>query len=296
MILKGSSASARLRRTGRKAGGSRVKHRRSGARSRTLAKHTNPVISRMLRHRSIRRYKARRPSKETVEAVVRAGQAAAYAAQLYSLVLTTDRDRNPFRAPLLFTVCVDLHKMEVIMRRRGWRWASNDLSSLLFGAQDAAYMAQNMILAEESLGLGTCLLGAAPYQAEALAKKLSLPPRVFPLVQLAMGYPAEYPPARPRYPMDFKLFKNRYPRLGPARVRKAMEVMDRGFLKQGYYRKAGLILPLAGGRKEKFTFDGYSWTEHQSRKWGQWNADIRPLLRLLGKRGFILTPGDKRRK
>jgi nitroreductase len=229
--------------------------------------------------------------------VVRAGQAAAYAAQLYSLVLTTGRKRHPFNAPLLFTVCVDLHKMGLIMKRRGWRWASNDLYALLLGAQDAAYMAQNMILAAESLGLGTCLLGGTPYQAETLAIRLSLPPGVFPLVQLAMGYPAEDPPARPRYPMDFVLFKNRYPRLGPARVRKAMNAMDRGFLKQGYYRKARLMLPLTKGRMETHSFDNYSWTEHQSRKWGQWNADIRPLLSLFEKRGFhLMPPGAKRRK
>lgn len=258
---------------------------------------TNPVISQMLRHRSIRKYKTKRPSRDIVETIVRAGQAAAYAAQLYSLVLTSERRRNPFKAPLLFTVCVDLHKMELIMKRRGWRWAGNDLYALLLGAQDAAYMAQNMILVAESLGLGTCLLGGAPYQAEALAKKLNLPPRVFPLVQLAAGYPAENPPPRPRYPLDFTLFENRYPRLGPARVAKAMEAMDQGFLKQDYYRKAGLILPLTKGRKETFTFEDYSWTEHQSRKWGQWNADIRPLLRLFEKRGFHLTPpGAKRRK
>lgn len=258
---------------------------------------SNPVIDRMLRHRSIRKYLARRPSREVVEAVVRAGQAAAYAAQLYSLVLTTKMEKHPFNAPLLFTVCVDLHKMELIMKRRGWRWASNDLFALLLGAQDAAYMAQNMILAAESLGLGTCLLGGTPYQAEALARKLSLPPRVFPLVQLAAGYPAERPPARPRHPLDITLFLNRYPRLSDASIRRAMRIMDRGFLAQGYYKKAKLMLPLAKGRKETFTLDDYSWTEHQARKWGQWNPDVRPLLRLFEKRGFNLTPpGFKRRK
>lgn len=258
----------------------------------------NPVIARMLSHRSIRKYRARRPSREVVEAVVRSGQSAAYAAQLYSLVLTTERAKNPFNAPLLFTVCVDLHKMALVMKQRGWRWASNDLFALLLGAQDAAYMAQNMILAAESLGLGTCLLGGAPYQAGALARKLSLPPRVFPLVQLAAGYPAEDPPPRPRYPLDFILFKDRYPKLGPSKVRRAMRAMDGGFLAQDYYRKARLILPLAGGRKETFTFDDYSWTEHQSRKWGQWNPDVRPLLRLFEKRGFHLVPppGSKRRR
>lgn len=257
---------------------------------------SNPAIARMLKHRSIRKYQARKPAPEAIQAIVRAGQAAAYAAQLYSLVLTTDKKKNPFNAPLLFTVCVDLHKMGLIMKRRGWRWASNDLFALLLGAQDAACMTQNMILAAESLGLGTCLLGGAPYAAAGLARKLKLPPRVFPLVQLAMGYPAEDPPGRPRYPLDFTLFKYRYPKLGPNRVKRAMRAMDEGFLAQDYYRKARLILPLTGGRKETFTFDDYSWTEHQSRKWGQWNPDVAPLLRAFAKRGFRLAPVKKKRR
>ena len=73
---------------------------------------------------------------------------------------------------------------------------TNDLSLLLFGIQDAALMAENMVIAAESLGLGSCFLGAAPYIAAEIIKEYKLPQRVFPLVQLAIGYPAENPPPR----------------------------------------------------------------------------------------------------
>jgi hypothetical protein len=66
--------------------------------------------------------------------------------------------------------------------------------------------------------------------------------------------------------------------------------MDRGFLAQDYYRKAKLMLPLAGGRRETFSFDTYSWTEHQSRKWGQWAKDLGQLVRIFNSRGFRLDP------
>jgi nitroreductase len=45
-----------------------------------------------------------------------------------------------------------------------------------------------------SLGLGSCFLGAAPYRAQEITEAYNLLERVFPLVQLAMGYPAENPP------------------------------------------------------------------------------------------------------
>jgi hypothetical protein len=109
---------------------------------------------------------------------------------------------------------------------------------------------------------------------------------VFPLVQLAMGYPAEEPPCRPRYPMDFVLFEGAYPELSPDVVTAAMQEMDDGYLEQDYYRAANLMLPLENGRDETFTFDTYGWTEHISRKWGQWHASPAPLLEQLRRRGF----------
>ena len=116
-------------------------------------------------------------------------------------------------APWLFTVCVDSHRFERIMARRRWKVAQHDLSLLLFGIQDAALMAENMVIAAESLGLGSCFLGGVPYQAESIIKKRKLPKRVFPLVGLVMGYPAENPPPRPRYPLEFTLFEDEYPDL-----------------------------------------------------------------------------------
>jgi len=245
-----------------------------------------PVIAQMLAHRSIRKYTTRMPSDRTIKTIVRAGQQAAFAAQLYSVILTKDRAKHPFQAPLLFTVCVDFHKMGQIMKRRGWKWVSNDLYGLLLGIQDAACMAQNMVLAAESLGLGTCFLGHTPFAADQLAKEFKLPQRVFPLVQVAMGYPAEKPPARPRYPMDFVLFEKRYPRIAGAQLRRAMKTMDDGYLAQGYYRNVKLMLPLVTGQKETFDFDTYSWTEHISRKWGQWEKSPKRLRDLMGRRGL----------
>lgn len=240
----------------------------------------------MLAHRSIRKFTKRMPSDATVKTIVRAGQQAAFAAQLYSVILTKDRGRHPFKAPLLFTVCVDFNKMALIMKRRGWKWVSNDLYGLLLGIQDAGYAAQNMVLAAESLGLGTCYLGHTPFAADKLAKQLKLPQRVFPLVQIAMGYPAENPPLRPRFPMDFVLFDGKYPALDKKRITRALRTMDDGYLAQGYYRKANLKLPLICGKKETFDFDTYSWTEHISRKWGQWEKSPKRLRDLMRKRGL----------
>jgi len=252
----------------------------------------NPVLDTLLRHRSVRKYLPEQPTDEMVEAFVRAGQQAPFASQLYSMLLTRKK-KGPFGAPLWFIICIDLYRLERFMKLRGWDLVTNDLSLLFFGIQDAAYMAENMVVAAESLGLGTCFLGSPPYQAEKIARHFKLPKRVFPLVGLVMGYPAEDFPPRPRFPLSFTLFEDRYPELSDEQVTEAMKVMDDGYLAQGYYRKQRAKIPLEDSREEHFTYDNYSWTEHISRKWGQWYPSPEELLEQLRQRGFNLFPPDK---
>ena len=255
---------------------------------------SNTVVEQMLARKSIRKYTDREPADEVVEAVVRAGRQAPFAAQLGSVLLKRDRENTPFRAPLLFTICVDAHRLELVMARRGWKTMTNDLSLLLFGIQDACYMAENMVVAAESLGMGSCFLGGTPYKADKVAERYKLPPRIFPLVELAMGYPAEDPPPRPRYPLFLHLFEDEYADPDEAELAEAMRVMDDGYLAQDYYRKANYMVPLQGGREETSSFDDYSWTEHMGRKWGQWLGSSEQLVKQFAGRGFdVIAPaGD----
>jgi nitroreductase len=253
----------------------------------------NQVIDQMLQRKSIRKYAEQMPSDEVIETIVRAGQQAPFAYQLGSLLMRRDVKKNPFHAPILFIVCVDAHRFERIMAQRGWEIASNDLSLMVIGIQDAALMAENMVMAAESLGLGSCFLGAIPYQSKQIVEEFKLPPRVFPLVGLTMGYPAESPPPRPRYPLNFTLFENQYPDFDGQATQDAMDIMDEGYLAQDYYRKANYMIPLKGERQETFTFETYSWTEHISRKLGLWQRSPRTILAAFKRCGFRI-PGHRR--
>jgi FMN reductase (NADPH) len=230
---------------------------------------SNPVIETMLNRKSIRKYKPEIPSNEVIETVVYAGQQAPFASQLCSLLLSKKREENPFKAPLLFIVCIDSHKWELIMAERDWEMNCDDSLLLLLGLQDAALMAENMVIAAESLGLGSCFLGGIPFETKKIIKTYKLPPRVFPMVGLTMGYPAENPPPRPRYPLEFVLFEDEYPQLDPNLIRKSMDIMDEGYRAQDYYKKLKAMIPLQGDRSETFTYETYGWAEHICRKWGQ---------------------------
>jgi FMN reductase (NADPH) len=250
----------------------------------------NPVIDVLMHRASTRAYTAEVPSQEVIETVVRAGQQAPFAYQMCSVVLERS-GQIPWGAPLAFIICADAHRMSLIARRRGWDVRSCDLSLLLFAIQDAAYLAQNMVIAGESLGLGSCFIGSAPMLAPRLIARHKLPPKVFPLVMLVMGYPAEKPSPRPRFPLEFTLFEGAYPRFTEEQLARAMHAMDEGYLAQDYYRKLGARVAVPEGREDRVDERDYSWTEHISRKL-QWMEDPAKLRASLRRCGFDLeAPG-----
>ena len=253
---------------------------------------SNPVIDCMMDHKSIRDYKDELPSDEVIETIVRAAQQAPFASQSYSFLLSKDKDKHPFRAPLLFTVCVDMYKFQRIMKIRGWKRRTNDLNSMWMGLQDASYATQNLMIAGRSLGLGSCLLGAAPALADKIAEQFDLPERIMPMVQLTMGYPDETPPVRPRYPLEYTLFEDKYTHFTDEQVKEAMKVMDEGYLAQDYYSAKRTKIKLTVDREETYDFDTYSWTEHICRKIGQWNPDPEPMKKRLKDRGFDLNKAN----
>lgn len=246
----------------------------------------NQVLQVLMARKSIRQFLPDIPSEEVVQTIVKAGQQAPFAYQLGSVLLSRDAKRNPFHAPLSFIVCVDVHRFELIMAKRGWKVGSNDLSLMVLGIQDAAYMAENMVIAGESLGLGSCFLGAVPFQSKKIISDYQLPERVFPLVGLVMGYPAENPPTRPRYPINYHLYEGKYPEFSSEEIEQAMKEMDDGYLAQDYYRNANYMIPLDGSREETYTFENYSWTEHISRKLGLWQKSSRSILESFKRCGF----------
>jgi nitroreductase len=252
---------------------------------------TNPTIQALMNRKSVRKFTNRKLARDELETIVRAGQQAPFASQLCS-VLYSREGPIAYDAPMWFVLCVDTYKLERFMKLRGWSIVTNDLTLLLLGMQDAAYMAENMVMAAESLGIGSCFLGAVSSSApriKTLRERFALPNRVLPMVELVMGYPAEDFPPRPRYPLAFTLFENRYPELSDEDVREAMKVMDDGYLRQEYYKRNGVKIGLEDGREDPYTFDDYSWTEHISRKWGQWDESPNELLDMLQECGFSLS-------
>ena len=254
----------------------------------------NNVVDTIMHRASVRKFKDKSVPEEVVEEIVCAGQQAPFTGQMYSVVATADPQVHEqltesfgrlAKAPLFMLICVDFNKLEKFIRSKGRINKADDLSMLFLGIQDASYFGQNMVLAAESLGLGSVFLGAAPWESDTLSEIFDLPERVYPLVGLVMGYPDESPPPRPRIPTEFVLHWDSYSELDEQDTDRALRVMDAGLLREGYYRKLNAKIP--AGDADEISYDKYSWSEHVSRKYGQRRRSFMDeLKKLLASQGI----------
>jgi len=182
------------------------------------------VIEQQLAHRSIRSYTGRPIPPEMLETLIRAGQGAASSSfvQAYSVIRVTRPDVRKTiaeaaggqiwieRAAEFLVFCADLRRIEAACERAGRGklegWAEHGLAAVI----DAALMAQNVLLAAESLGLGGVFIGGIRNDPERVAELLEIPRSVVPLFGMCLGWPADAPEVKPRLPVDLILHQDAY--------------------------------------------------------------------------------------
>lgn len=239
----------------------------------------NEVINAIMSHASIRSFTEQDVPEELIEQIARAGQQAPFTGQMYACIYTKDLDKRqrlsklfgPLvqRGPVFMLFCLDFRKLEKFIASKGRVNTASDLMMMFLGIQDVAYFGQNMVLAAESLGLGTVFLGAAPNLDSELREIFNLPERVFPVVGMVLGYPAEAPAARPRIPTKFILHKGEYFDLAPEDVEEALSVMDAGLIREGYYARKNAKIQKPEPGEDQVSYDQYGWGEHISRKYAR---------------------------
>lgn len=239
----------------------------------------NEVINAIMSHASIRNFTEQDVPEELIEQIARAGQQAPFTGQMYACIYTKDADKRerlsklfgPLvkRGPVFMLFCLDFRKLEKFIASKGRINTASDLMMMFLGIQDVAYFGQNMVLAAESLGLGTVFLGAAPNFDSELREIFNLPERVYPVVGMVLGYPAESPAARPRIPTKFVLHKDEYFDLVPEDVEEALSVMDAGLIREGYYARMNAKIQKPEPGEDSVDYDQYGWGEHISRKYAR---------------------------
>ena len=237
---------------------------------------------------SIRRFEERGVPEEIIEKILGAGQRAPYTGQQCSVIVTTDPEKRkqvgewlgylPRSAPLYLLFCVDFRRLGKIVARYGRELRFANIALLWWGIQDVCYFAENVVLAGEAHGLGSCFMGGTPWRSDELCALFEIPQWVFPVVGLVMGYPAEHPAPRARLPLHSVIHRDRYRDLTEPELTEAIEIMNLDILREGYYQKYTTDFRHKPGEPE-LSDEEYTYGEHTSRKFGtDFGQDLRDRL------------------
>jgi nitroreductase len=178
---------------------------------------TNPVIDCLMNHRSIRQFKPQSIEPETLDLILKAGIRAATAGNLqaYSLIVVDDLekkralwDRPTIEAVTMVAAVVDQYRMKRWVELNDAPFYFDGAINLFIAFWDAIIALQNIVVAAESLGLGTVYLGGV--LSKDLGEILGTPEYVFPAGLVVIGYPDESPGPRPRLPLEAVVHRNSY--------------------------------------------------------------------------------------
>lgn len=209
----------------------------------------NEVLETILNHRSVRGFLPDALPQGTLELLIAAAQSASTSSnlQLWSVVAieepvhkarlaTLAGDQQFIReAPLLLVWLADLARIGAIAAdRQQTVEGTHYLEEFIVGVVDAALAAQSALIAAESLGLGAVYIGAMRNLPEQVAGALKLPPHVFAVFGMAVGWPdpARATDIKPRLPQSIVLHREIY---NAAAKRDAVADYDatlRGFQKE----------------------------------------------------------------
>lgn len=164
---------------------------------------TNDTIALQLAHRTIRAYKDQPLTEAEVATFMDVARHTATSSYLQSCTILHITDPQVREAigtasgqPYvggtkgdLFIFLADLYRNSRIRAEQGI--SSDALSSMnlfLTAAEDALLAAQNVVVAAESMGLGTVYLGSILADPRSVVQALKLPELTFPIVGLLVGH------------------------------------------------------------------------------------------------------------
>jgi len=251
------------------------------------------LLSIFFKRRSIRKFKSKPVKEADVQKIIETGQRAPSACNLqtYSIVWAKDKKikekifdacdiKDSIRAaPVVFVICADVRRLGKTLDYLDAEHCLDQDGNYvirLMSIMDASFVAENMTMAAECLGLGSVYIGTAAANKE-VVDALKLPKGVLPLTLLCVGYPDEQPPTRPRLPLSAVLHANLYRDPSEKEMKSFLKRMDFELEKEGYYQKYS-------GRGPKFHYSDHIKRKTAVKPTKKTDDEVLPVLK---KSGFL---------
>ncbi len=161
-------------------------------------------LAAILSRRTHRRYKPEPVPEELLEVLLACAQSAGSKSDLQQMSVLVVKDAHarstiagllpamPWiaEAPLFLVFLGDVRRNRRICERHGRPHANDNLDTFFNASLDAALAMQTFILAAEAAGLGCCPISHIRNHMATITEVLALPPGVFPIAGLCVGWPA----------------------------------------------------------------------------------------------------------
>ena len=212
-------------------------------------------LSFIMNRATVRSYLDKDVSDDTLVTLAKAAQQAPFTGQMYAFIYTRDKEKKEIlakhlggfvkNAPVFVLCCLDFRKLEKFIAFKQRENKARDIQMLFLGIQD--------VLCGHELGVKQPKPSAwarfwrSPMIVPLLTEMSNFRTECIPLWDDRATLPIK-PSPRPRIPTPCVLFKERYHDLSDAEVAAAMDVMDAGLIREGYYQNLSKI-PAGRGRR-----------------------------------------------
>lgn len=208
----------------------------------------NETVKIMTDRISLRQFSERKPTQEETNAILEAAMRAPTASNMmyYTIINLTDPELRTeiqrlcnnqsyvTKAPLALLFCADYQRLTDYYENNqvpekcqetGGQYLYPSEKHFLNGIEDAAFAAENAVIAAQSMGMGSVYIGHIKDHYKEAADLLHLPPLVFPSLLLLIGYPAENAAfkRKPRFEKKYIVHENTYHRLNNDELEKMYE-------------------------------------------------------------------------
>lgn len=192
----------------------------------------NTVIDLLKSHRSIRKFTDRAIAPELLADLFEAGQGAATSSFLQgaTVIRVTKPEVRAEIAALagnqtyvetaaeFMVFCADLKRAGNYCAEYDMPFEGDYTEHFIIATVDVALMAQSLVTAAESVGLGICYIGGIRNNPGPVSKLLGLPRGVYPVFGLCLGYPDQNPEIKPRLPLSVIVKEDVYNETGDKEV------------------------------------------------------------------------------
>jgi len=179
----------------------------------------NQAIDQISRHRSVRKFTDRPIADDLLHTIVRTAQCASTSShvQAYTIIRVQDKNNRkkiadlsgpqPWveQAPIFLVFCADLTRLEAACGKHQVSPETGWAEQFVVATVDTALVAQNLMVAAESLGIGGVFIGGIRNDPETVCGLLNIPEMAYPVFGMCLGYPDHTPDIKPRLPLELVL-------------------------------------------------------------------------------------------